>query len=287
MAFNPFDMVGPAVDIARDFFGYQESEKARDEAMSFNRDTEVRNTAEAERFAKNSVSWRVADALNAGIHPLAALGMQGFTPPASANFVEPNYNKAKLVQDMGQNVSRAVYKMSTAGQRERAMSDLTLEHARLENELLRSQIARIQNVGPAYPGDTNFVPGQGDSGLGLVDRRPMRSVVSEPGRPAQEAGWRPDVSYSRTDSGFAPMIPTSLTESLEDDLIGKLMWRVRNQLLPNIGMGGRPPKSQLPRGYNDWHWDRSAQEWRPFKVSDEPWYGGYGDWSRRMHYRDR
>ena len=119
----------------------------------------------------------------------------------------------------------------------------------LDNQIRASQLQKLNTPasGPPAPSgsDTdNFVPGQGNSPL--VINKPLTRTVSAPGRPAQEAGWRPDVSYSRTDTGLTPMVPESLSESLEDDMVGKILWRVRNQLLPNFTGQGKPPLHMLP-----------------------------------------
>ena len=233
------------------------------------------------QFAQNAIRWRVADAKAAGLHPLAALGAQtsSFSPVAIG---EPAQSGApsdgEFVGRMGQNIGRAISSLATAEEREMMQVNLATAKANLDGQLLENQakavqLKNLQAVGPAMPNgltDGNFVPGQGNSGL--VRDKPLERTVSQPGRPAQEAGWRPDASFARTDTGLTPMVPESLSESLEDDLVGKLMWRMRNQLMPNLTGQGKPPASQLPKGATDWDYDFWSQEWRPVKGRGSyPW----------------
>lgn len=225
----------------------------------------ARANADAQReFAQMGIRWRVADAEAAGIHPLYAMGAPGanFTPSYIADTPRSDF-KRSFGDMMGQNLSRAIAATQTA--EERLADRLRLEHMGLQNDLLRAQITSINAPGnPPLPssGSSNFVPGQGDSGIMVVN--PSSRTASQAGREAQEAGWRPDVSYSRTDTGLVPVIPQGLSESMEDDMIGKLLWRVRNQVMPNFGQFSVPPKSQLPKGADGWRWDKFKQEWQPF-----------------------
>lgn len=76
-------------------------------------------------FAKYGVRWRVEDAKAAGIHPLAALGMQGMQ-------YSPVYSGiGSSLSEAGQNVGRAVAAQMTAPEREAQLLGL---------QALRSQI---------------------------------------------------------------------------------------------------------------------------------------------------
>lgn len=215
-------------------------------------------------FARMGITWRVEDARRAGIHPLAALGASGASASPSYQLGAPDDSVSRGIHNMGQNLSRSM--KATLSPQERLENEYRLENMRLNNELLRGQVIRDRQPGnPPLPsgGTDNFIGGQGDSGTMLVV--PSKRTAHAPGRPAQEAGARPDVSYSRTDSGLVPVIPQGLSESMEDDTVGKILWRIRNQVMPNLSGRGAPPKSQLPNGYNHWRWDKLTQEWRPAK----------------------
>lgn len=244
-------LAGLGAAIGANILASKEQSRANERAQAKNRDAQ-------EEFARMGVRWKVEDAKAAGIHPLYALGANtmSFTP----SYVGDT-SQADMIRDTGQNINRAI--QATATQEEREVNQLRLEGMRLDNQMKKAEIAKtVTQIGPAFPGSDNFIPGQGNSGL--VKEKPLERTVSAPGRPAQEAGWRPDVSFSRTDTGLTPMVPTSLSESLEDDIIGKAMWRFRNQLVPNFSDDATPPpKHMLPKGSDRWIWSVKKQEWQP------------------------
>lgn len=83
---------------------------------------------EAQReFAQHGVTWRVADARQAGLHPLAALGMQ----PANFSPVVIPDSMGPAIAEAGQNIGRAVQATS--------VPKLT-EIDQLQAEYLRAQI---------------------------------------------------------------------------------------------------------------------------------------------------
>lgn len=56
-----------------------------------------RNFAEQQKFAKSGITWRVQDAVNAGLHPLAAIGAAGAShSPVSAVFDSPHVQAAQV-----------------------------------------------------------------------------------------------------------------------------------------------------------------------------------------------
>lgn len=231
----------------------------------------VRDNAAMQReFAQHGIRWRVEDAKAAGIHPLYALGANvSQASPVSVG----DYGVGRSISDMGQNISRAM--AATATSEERALAKIRLAGAQadldgklIDNQIRGSQLQGIQSVGPSFPGVDNFDFSGQPNASALVTRKPLRSTVSQPGRRAQEAGWRPDVSYARTDTGLTPVIPESLSESMEDDLLGKVFWHFRNRLMPTAGafVGknyGSPPASQLPSGADGWKWNSFMGEWQP------------------------
>lgn len=91
-----------------------------------------------------------------GVHPLVALGIS----PSSGGF--------NLSQDvssgMGQNIGRAVRSAFSGSRQEQELADLAVERARLENDLLRSQISNINY----QPGDPRTV--DTPAGPVVVDR---------------------------------------------------------------------------------------------------------------------
>jgi hypothetical protein len=129
----------------------------------------------------------------------------------------------------------------------------------LENELLRSQIAREQaQLGPPQPSsDPALIEGQGDTPV--IDE-PMRRTGTGP-KASQEPGAVSDVGFARTSTGYAPVPSRDVKERIEDNLISEAMWSIRNLLLPNLGKGDPPPKSWKYPG-TVWKWNSRKQEWQ-------------------------
>jgi len=266
---DPFSLIGavsgPLIGAAGQYLGAKMASDATREAND-------KNAALQREFAQNGIRWKMEDAKRAGIHPLAALGISGANAsPSYVGDTAMGSAVGSISANMGQDISRAVSATRTGDEREIATLNLASAKANLDGQTIQNQIAleklkQLRAVGPPMAGSDNFIPGQGNSPL--VKEKPLERTVSAPGRPAQEAGWRPDVSYSRTDTGLTPMVPESLSESLEDDVIGKILWRARNQLLPNFGVGRGPDTGMLPKGHDKWEWNVWTQEYEPVKSKN-------------------
>lgn len=127
------------------------------------------NLAQQKEFAQQGIRWKVDDAIAAGLHPLAALGAQvsSFSPISvgtSSSMADLKAYESKPASldlgDMGQNISRAISAGSTNGERvhkqaeavAKIMGGLSLEKASLENDLLRTNIAKERaQLGPPIP----------------------------------------------------------------------------------------------------------------------------------------
>lgn len=114
-------------------------------------DASAANAATQKEFAQHGVRWKVEDAKQAGIHPLYALGAS--TISFSPSYVGSTYDG---IRQSGQDISRAINATRTGSERSDAnarLAALGLERAELENDLLRSQIARSNSqIGPSFPG---------------------------------------------------------------------------------------------------------------------------------------
>lgn len=93
-----------------------------------NKKSNDKATAANTEAQKNAVSWRVADAKRAGIHPLAALGVPSAGPVASAANVGDGV--ADAARSFGNMISN------------REMADLTRQKVEAEIALLQSQRGR-------------------------------------------------------------------------------------------------------------------------------------------------
>lgn len=147
-----------------------------------------------EHFAKNSLSWRVADARQAGLHPLAALGTNtaSFSPVASVGSTDSSSSLGDKIASAGQSIGRAAAAYnSTADRKKKEVSDaLTLERQKLENDLLKSQITNISRATtPSIPvsGDRLPIDGQGSSVLSGEEVIPSQRTAHTVGLPAFEA----------------------------------------------------------------------------------------------------
>lgn len=254
---------------------------AADRAAQF--DMNERNERLQREFAQHGIRWRVEDAKAAGLHPLFALGGQGATYSPSTYIPSgSSSNMPAALASAGDSIGRAVDATRTATERNQAKLDaLTLERGELENELLRSEIARNRaNANPPAPSSSPFMFGTPDAYMSGVDpsggghpglkfspspiqEKPMERTVPQSEQPWQEPGAVSDSGFVRTPTGLAPVPSKDAKERLEDMAIPEIMWSYRNLLMPNLGAGSPPPHSELPSGAIDWEWSYSGQEWRP------------------------
>lgn len=229
------------------------------------KDAAAMNARAQKEFAQHGLRWKVADAKAAGLHPMAALG-------ASSTSFAPSYvgdsPQGQALADFGQNLGNAIARTSTKSEQmfQQAMQTEQLKNAQLQNKLLEGQISSINSPsrpgGAAWPGSQHAIPGQGDSAL--IDTQPLQRTAHLPGQPHSEPGSITDVGWVNTASGgLAPVPSRDVKERIEDQIIQELSWSIRNQALPNVGHGPKPPKAALPKGATHWEWSVLGQEYRP------------------------
>lgn len=184
-------------------------------------------------FAQNSIQWRVADAKKAGIHPLYALGAQ----PSSYSPVSVGDSLGPALQDMGQDLSRAAAAAdSPSGRTASVLANLSVERAGLENELLRSQIARINSaqVGPGFPGNIGSTDPTGLLGSQPGVKGTLMPRVFAGNSGSSDPGSIPDVGWARTKTGFVPVPSLDVKQRIEDVMPHEWAHYIRNNLLPGI-----------------------------------------------------
>lgn len=228
----------------------------------------------AKTAATHAIQWRVQDAKKAGISPIYALGASGATmgPTAVADFsglAQAGQDlTAARVRAMDRNERRdAALAALKVTPEQRLANQLALKHADLENQLLASQIARLQHdqVGPSSP----MVMGSMSPGGGSqrVRPRPAEPVINSPNNNAREAGVITDYGYAATDrGGLSVTLSDDMYQRVQDNLPQELQWAWRNQVMPAIG-GHRPPDPRefpLPRGTDRWRWSALNQEFFPY-----------------------
>lgn len=236
------------------------------------------NIAMQKQFAQEGIRWKVADAKAAGLHPLAALGAQ--TSSFSPISVGGN-SLATGLAAAGQDIGRAVNATRTSGERidayTKTVQDLNLRRLGLENDLLASQIAKINQAGspPPFPtaGNRHLIEGQGNSPL--IKSDPMEQTPTDPLNPSSEPGSNPEVGYARTTAGWAPVPSKAIKERIEDNFPAEVTWMMRNQMAPSFGFRSNPPKIDIPEGHF-WQYNPFTQEYvlRRFPQS-RLWNGGF------------
>lgn len=257
-------IVSAGASLLGGFLGNKSREKVADQ-----------NAELQKEFAQHGISWKVADAKRAGIHPLYALGNNGIAFQPTHAFGD---DLATGLAAAGQDIGRAIDSTRTSSDRIKARLDaLAVENAELNNDLLRSRIALLeQHRNPPMPEiGAQAIPGQSD-----VDTTPLGLTVKPADahaeiKPQEVTPARPDGNYMEpapitdmglawTGTGYAPVPSKDMKDRSEDMAVPELMWSWRNLVLPNIGRGKPPPASLLPPGANNWRWSYSHQEWRPY-----------------------
>ena len=214
------------------------------------------NAALQKEFAQNSIRWKVADAEAAGIHPLAALGASGYS--ASPSYVGDTSLPTAFSQ-MGQDISTSINRTRTQPERINAkMEALSLERGELENELLRSQIAREKAaLNPPLPSG---------SGVGDVIPQAARPVVGDIDAPYKEPGQITDYGFARTPTGLVVVPSNDMKQRIEDNFWAESAWMLRNGLVPLFSGGLPAPDAKRyppPSGFSRWKWDAWHGEFRP------------------------
>lgn len=251
-------------------------------AMRAQENMHAQNIAFQKMFAQEGIRWRVEDAKKAGIHPLYALGasIPSFSPSTYIPGESQETGGASAIGALGrasQNFARAIDATRTSDERvAERLQALSVERGELENDLLRSRIALLeQQRNPPMPslGGSQIIPGQADvERLGLtvtgpsshVEIKPQEVTPPSPTRSFQEPSPVVDLGFAWTGTGYAPVPSKDVKDRMEDITVPQLMWGWRNNVLPNIGQGKPPPAHLIPDGFNNWRWSFSKQEWQPY-----------------------
>lgn len=243
--------------------------------------------AQQERFAKEALSWRVADAQNAGIHPLYAMGAQ-LPTYSPVNYLAEASNPAgdfgSSLASAGQDISRGVDALLSREGRQEArmhgarMADLTEKRAELENTLLASQIAKLMQPGhpPPRPDAVDHseaqtaIPGQGN--MPGVEVKPIEVRPSHPSMPGHEIGVQNYLRWIKLPSGRFRAMPAEgmgLDDMELDNPEAAEFW-FKNRVAPSFGGGDPPPDALLPKGAEGWWWNSTDGGWEPF-FEHETW----------------
>lgn len=255
-------MIGALISAASSLIGGSMASNAQKEANAAMLADKEKDRALQKEFATTGIQWRVNDAKSAGLHPLAALGAAGASYTPSSLTFTPETGMADGIRSMGQDLGRAVNASQSQGQRNtmytKAVETLSLEKMGLENQLLASQIARINSTqSPPMPvGDRYLIPGQSSTPVvtslsapsTLIDTNPMKRTASSPTAPHQEPGAINDAGYARTAGGLYPIPSTDIKERIEDNFWHETAHFARNNLLPMVSPKLHDPPYAPPEG---------------------------------------
>lgn len=238
---------------AASFFGGQ----AQNSQIAANNAAQLQLSREQFDFQKemahNGIAWRTQDAINAGIHPVFALGGSMNFSPVTYNPDSP-VNTMGSMHSMGQDLSRAFMSTRGKGEREISEAELTLASAmagqrvqrgELENELLKAQIASINaRLGAPQIGPTNIAPQ-----LGASETKPVEILASQPDNPGTAAGQpQPVVQYHKVGEGLQAFPAKGVTGLDDLDLTNPvgMDWVTRYRGDPNMpGKGYDPPSLKM------------------------------------------
>lgn len=225
------------------------------------------NLYQQERFAKEGIQWKVADAKAAGISPEYALG-------ASTHSFQPTFTGSRggdMIAEAGQNVARSVLAAGTKADREldAAIKAETLRGMRIDNDTRATQLSTVNVPGnPPFPHPRgNVIEGQGNSPVKDI---PLERTGQDRRDRYSEGGSIPSVGWAENgDGGLVPVPSQDIKNRIEDQIVPEAVWAVNHQLKPNFNVGPQPPRSALPKGYSGWKWSHTDQAFYPVKRTGQ------------------
>lgn len=201
--------IGPAIAAGASLLGGWMNSKATERANEQAAAHAAQQYANQKEFAQQAIKWKVNDAKRAGIHPLYALGAQttSYSPVTVGNTADTSMGSA--IAAAGQDISRAALAGSTDKQRvsvyEKTLQSLSLEREHLNNQLLRSQIAKTNaQLPPPVPEIGPFtVPEKSKP----EERQPLmlggQRILTDPGTSPGNA-WEDQLGDDIFSPGFIP-----------------------------------------------------------------------------------
>lgn len=196
-----------------------------------------------QEYAMKNIRWKVKDAKAAGIHPLAALGVQ---PAGGAPTAIPDYS------DMGQNIGRAIDATMTGEQKNddytKAVQSLTLQRMETENNLLKLNLVNSASATVRQAGNPPAYFASAESGE--TPRRPELPMGSL-GVIPQSRRWAPaqDVEDEYSDA--------------VSNVYGVLKW------IRDYNLATRPPRTNpLTKRY----WQDRVRDYRNWRANNHVRY---------------
>lgn len=252
-------------NIASGIFQHNENVANR----SFSARLHAENIAMQKEFAKNGIRWRVEDAKNAGIHPLAALGASGamYTPSSTVGASNSDFS---WLSEAGQNIGTAVGAVMTRKEkaaeklfndRSRALSlanqaaDLEYTKAKTQSLLQEQALSLADSIISRQPGSAKSIPSLGGTGQVDFDRINLsKNDVPFPSSSelSVEAGHSPEFRLVKSPDGYAVIPGSVMEEAMENQVLGGLRHELR--LLQAVLSGKLKPSNDLLQNYRENEW---------------------------------
>jgi len=220
--------------------------------------------AHQERFAKNALKWKVQDAKEAGIHPLAALGASTVSPSPT---LVGGSGGGLSTEGLGQDISRAI--SAGMNKHQKKLLDLQVGSANADFEMKKLELIEKRRQVLGSPND----PG--------VQRQDVR--VNK-GVGHIERGKHPIYTHIDAGQGVLRAVPSEkYKEATEDNMLQEIP-----QSLEIISGkdNTKPPKSKWAKGAIDYYYSLSDMGWKPvFKGQKKP--QKIQDKLRKMRKKDK
>lgn len=223
---------------AGSFFGGRQEGLSRQDQRFLAHQAQIQQAADND-FRMNQMYYRSQDAQRAGLHPLAALGIM----PASggqapvAMFQEQKESLGSKLNNMGQNISRAISAYQTPEERELARIRLANEKA--QGDLIKANtlesLSRAKNVAGTPPARPNPY---GQSVSGDVPEWPYEHQLMKNPDGSFTRHYSPEMAVSLMARPWESNI-RDLSEVLMDRFfrpLGRSLWNARH---------GSPPKYSI------------------------------------------
>lgn len=194
-------------------------------------------------FAKHGISWKVQDAKDAGLHPLAALGAQtmSFSPSSVGGDYSGLERVGQYITDVIKEYEEKKNEDPTDKLLDRAIKVMTIRQMSERNS---SDVRDIQSV----PFDSTN-----------VEVQPAKPT--QMGKQGFEAGINPVFRYGMYPGGWVAPIPTQDVSELISEGSNPIKWRYWRDWASNGGMD--------IENYRAWSTEE-ARRWRNFLISIRP-----------------
>lgn len=207
-----------------------------------------RNIKNQKEYAQHGISWKVADAKRAGIHPLAAIGANTMAySPVS-------------IGDAGQNISSSVEKILDKNQRNftERYNEAVLKKLDAETKAIMAHAGTAKNPEPPFPEDG-------------VETVPKQVISSRDGG-SVESGMAPAFQLLSANNGKDAVMVFSqaATDATEEDTMARINLWIEQYGLDAFTNKYAPSYYDIKpylrkQGYDSWRWTG-----RKFTVTKRP-----------------